>query len=167
VLSPARVRQDVVTGLIMAASNGHAEVVRLLVEGKADINAANMVHTPLREAMRVKRREGGARMAGREKGGGSACHSVCACARSRALTCIYGRDPPCIARHGVASQLASRAPMSRPPASSAARRSPALSARVVAPHTPASLRRCTAMRACSRETKLARLTASRPCLLAG
>jgi hypothetical protein len=51
-----------------------------------------------------------------------------------------------------------------PPAPLAARR---LSLRAwspqPAPDTPASLRRCTAMRACSRETKLARLAASRPC----
>ena len=60
VLSPARVRQDGWTGLIMAAQNGHAEAMRLLVEGKADINAADKVHTPLREALRVERMDGGA-----------------------------------------------------------------------------------------------------------
>ena len=48
VLSPARVRQYGVTGLFMAAQNGHLEAVRLLVEGKADVNAAAKVHTPLR-----------------------------------------------------------------------------------------------------------------------
>ena len=47
VLSPARVRQDGVTGLFKAAQNGHAEVVRLLVEGKADVNAAKEVHMHL------------------------------------------------------------------------------------------------------------------------
>jgi ankyrin repeat protein len=47
-MSPARVRQDGVTGLYMAAQNGHAEALRLLVEGKADVNAAKKVHTPLR-----------------------------------------------------------------------------------------------------------------------
>jgi ankyrin repeat protein len=60
VLSPARVRQDGVTGLYLAAENGHAEAVRLLVEGKADVNAASKVHTPLKGALRVKRRDGGA-----------------------------------------------------------------------------------------------------------
>jgi hypothetical protein len=72
VLSPARVRQNGWTGLIMAAQNGHAEAMRLLVEGKADINAADKVHTPLREALRVKRRDRGAQMTGRdgEKGWG-------------------------------------------------------------------------------------------------
>jgi hypothetical protein len=64
VLSPARVRQDGWTGLILAAHNGHAEAVRLLVEGKADINAASKVHTPLREALRVERDHGGGGMGG-------------------------------------------------------------------------------------------------------
>jgi hypothetical protein len=82
VLSPAHVRQDGVTGLFMAAQRGHAEVVRLLVEGKADVNAARKVHTPLREALRVKRRDGGAQIAerymgdGREIGGGGGVGGV-------------------------------------------------------------------------------------------
>jgi hypothetical protein len=47
-MSPARVRQNGVTGLLIAAEKGHAEAVRLLVEGEADVNAAKKVHTPLR-----------------------------------------------------------------------------------------------------------------------